>query len=513
MPYTLNFSDSSKVQTVTVPDMPPGINTVDTSLNLIGRGYPNYGQKYAENFLHLLENFANSTPPANPIEGQLWYDTSDPHNKVLRVMDGTATAVRWPSVSGIYQQTTDPKNSPTAGLKNGDIWVDTINNQLKIYSNNVWNLVGPSFSNGNGSVPEQIYDTSNQAHYVIKDYINNQVVSIVASESFTPRITIPGFPALVPGINLSNSDGIASTLNGTAYTTQNLLVSGQNYASSAFLRKTDTSITGQIISGRVRWQADSTNNQNGWPGRDGIVMITGSTPATTQYVQFLKLINDAVVVNTTPGGNIVLQATPSSGPTNTIITANATTVGINTVTSYATLDVNGTSIVRGIFTVTSTASNAIDVAGGVSIGGELDLDGNLNVSGTTTSTGLLTLGSNGSGTIIQPATTNNYDIGSSSLAFRNIYASIISNGTTSVSVTQLCNLTTSSFCPPGLLSPFAGVSAPTGWLLCDGSTYSTSTYSALYNVIKTTYGNKLPDMRNSTTATSSTSFISYIIKT
>jgi len=512
MPYTLNFSDPSKSQTITVPDMPPGINTVDTSLSLIGKGYPNYGQKTAENFLQLLENFANSIPPANPIEGQLWYDTSDPQNKVLRVMDGTATAVRWPSVSGIYQQSTDPKNSPTAGLKNGDVWVDTGNTQLNIYSNGNWNLVGPAFSNGNGSIPLEVYDTSDQLHYTIQDYVNGQIVSIIASESFTPRSVIPGFPTLVPGINLSNSSGVGSILNGTAYSSQNLLVSGQNYASSSFLRKTDSSITGQIITGRVRWQADSTNSQNGWPGRDGVVLTTSSD--SSNYVQVLKLINDALIVNTVPGGNILLQATPSSGPTTTIITANATSVGINTNTNYATLDVNGSSIIRGIFTVTSTASNAIDVAGGISVGGELDLDGNLNVSGTTTSTGLLTIGASvGSGTIIQPAAVGTYDIGSSTYPFRNIYASVISNGVNAVTVAQLNSLITNSISPSGMVTPYAGTSAPTGWLLCDGSAYSTSTYSALYNVIKTTYGSKLPDMRHSTTATSSTSFISYIIKT
>ena len=102
MPYTLNFSDPTKQTTITVPDMPPGINSVDTSLNLVGRAYPNYGQKFAENFLHLLENFASPLPPTNPIEGQLWFDTSDPAHKVLRIMDGTASAVRWPSANGIY---------------------------------------------------------------------------------------------------------------------------------------------------------------------------------------------------------------------------------------------------------------------------------------------------------------------------------------------------------------------------------------------------------------------------
>ena len=40
----------------------------------------------------------------------------------------------------------------------------------------------------------------------------------------------------------------------------------------------------------------------------------------------------------------------------------------------------------------------------------------------------------------------------------------------------------------GMLMPFAGSSAPTGYLLCDGSAVSRSTYAALFAVIGTTYG-------------------------
>ena len=124
MAYTLKFSDPSKITSVIVPDMPPGINTVDTSLSLVGTGYPNYGTKIAENFLHLLENFSSSIPPTNPVEGQLWYDTSNPNNKILRIMDGTAGAVSWPSANGIYQQPSDPSGT-SATLKPGDLWVNT----------------------------------------------------------------------------------------------------------------------------------------------------------------------------------------------------------------------------------------------------------------------------------------------------------------------------------------------------------------------------------------------------
>lgn len=42
--------------------------------------------------------------------------------------------------------------------------------------------------------------------------------------------------------------------------------------------------------------------------------------------------------------------------------------------------------------------------------------------------------------------------------------------------------------PTGAVIPYAGSSAPTDWLLCDGAAVSRSTYAALFAVIGTTYG-------------------------
>lgn len=68
------------------------------------------------------------------------------------------------------------------------------------------------------------------------------------------------------------------------------------------------------------------------------------------------------------------------------------------------------------------------------------------------------------------------------------------------------NIQTGLLPPTGSLMPYAGSSAPTGWLLCDGSAVSQTTYSALYAVISTTYntsgegaGNfRLPNLKGKT---------------
>mgnify|MGYP003136544525 CR=1 FL=1 len=56
--------------------------------------------------------------------------------------------------------------------------------------------------------------------------------------------------------------------------------------------------------------------------------------------------------------------------------------------------------------------------------------------------------------------------------------------------------------PAGAVTPFAGASAPTGFLLCDGSAISRTTYSGLFTAISTTYGTgdgsstfNIPDLR------------------
>ena len=50
------------------------------------------------------------------------------------------------------------------------------------------------------------------------------------------------------------------------------------------------------------------------------------------------------------------------------------------------------------------------------------------------------------------------------------------------------NLTGIEGIPTGTIVPWSASSVPTGFLECDGSTVSRSTYSALFAVVGTTYG-------------------------
>ena len=93
MAYAISYTDSVNKGNITVED-----NTInaETTISLPGRFTTAYGQAISENFLHLLENFANSTEPPRPVEGQLWYDTTTGVDQ-LKIYDGTF----WQAAAGL----------------------------------------------------------------------------------------------------------------------------------------------------------------------------------------------------------------------------------------------------------------------------------------------------------------------------------------------------------------------------------------------------------------------------
>lgn len=90
MAYTIIKSDGTVL--TTIPD--GTINTTSTSLGLVGKNYAGYGQTIDTNFVRTVENFASSSPPSNPLRGQLWYNTT---NSTMYVCpsDGETDANQW----------------------------------------------------------------------------------------------------------------------------------------------------------------------------------------------------------------------------------------------------------------------------------------------------------------------------------------------------------------------------------------------------------------------------------
>lgn len=70
--------------------IPDGVfNSTTTSLTLMGKRTKDYGNTLNENFIKLLENFANVSAPLNPLVGQIWFDSTPGQNK-LKFYNGSA---------------------------------------------------------------------------------------------------------------------------------------------------------------------------------------------------------------------------------------------------------------------------------------------------------------------------------------------------------------------------------------------------------------------------------------
>jgi hypothetical protein len=82
MPYSITKADGTPL--VTIPDN--SINTTSSSLSLIGRNALNFGLAIDQNFVDLLQNFASTVRPINPLVGQFYYNTT---NTNLQLFDGS----------------------------------------------------------------------------------------------------------------------------------------------------------------------------------------------------------------------------------------------------------------------------------------------------------------------------------------------------------------------------------------------------------------------------------------
>lgn len=132
MAYNLYLSRNSTTSFLIVDE--ETINNTQTSIGFIGRRKTGYGETQDQSLLWMLEHFANSSAPNNPIVGQLWYDTAQSELKVYQ-LNGT-----WRKVSAPQASSSAPINP-----SDGQLWWDTINKVLKAWdaAGSVWIVIGP----------------------------------------------------------------------------------------------------------------------------------------------------------------------------------------------------------------------------------------------------------------------------------------------------------------------------------------------------------------------------------
>jgi hypothetical protein len=351
MSYIITKTDGGLLST---PNMINGVlldGTTDTStgLTLIGQNYINYGQVQNDNFIKLLENFADSLPPNQTInatvllQGQLWYDTV---NQKLMVYDNQEFIP--------VSQRSVGASAPSITYV-GDQWWDTTNNQLKAWTGSAWLLIGPAYSsvNGKGGVfVETVTDTNNVTHTVLNNYINGNLVSVTSYDptfSTTESLYSSYFATIEPGIN------IASTMffNGTA-TNANTI---NGFTSSQFVRgAVDNTLNGNLYLN----QTLSLNNANISYSGGALVVNNFNNNSNIEFyvhgtngnVNALHIDGSTGLVSV--GGNAVTDSgvTTKSYVDTSVNNAVATLSAMNSTTAY-NLDAINTELTGCVAVLTS----------------------------------------------------------------------------------------------------------------------------------------------------------------
>ena len=235
MAYIINLTNGTIFATIA-----DGTINTSSSMVLVGKNYAGYGEFLDENFIHLLENSADTAPPGAPLTGQLWWDAN---LNVLKVYNGTLFKVICSAAASA--------SAPTSNVI-GDLWYDTTNAQLKVFTGSTFLLVGPQFTAGTGvtgAIVDTITDNTAVNHVVIKLFVQDSVVGIISKDAtFTPQVAISGFTTVRPGITLSTLIGSQIPLfQGTATSAQGLISGNVVLTPNNFMRSDqNTSTTGTL---------------------------------------------------------------------------------------------------------------------------------------------------------------------------------------------------------------------------------------------------------------------------
>jgi hypothetical protein len=287
MAYVINLTDG--VVFATIPD---GTINTTSSMTLVGKNYAGYGEFLDENFIHLLESGANSTAPANPLDGQLWFDTSA---SLLKVYNGTTFKT--------IGAATASSTAPTSNVA-GDLWYDTGPQLLKVYTGTQFITVGPSVVAGTGAQAVVISDGT-ATHDAIQFTVAGDVIAIMSGDttSYTPSPGISGFTTIRPGLQLSTSSA-AYLFQGTAQFADELT---GGFGPTDFIQANVNATTSGTLS---------------------VLNDLGFTVGADQDFKVSVSSNDVIIANQTNNGDILFRVNKAGVPT-TVMTIDGATGNIS----------------------------------------------------------------------------------------------------------------------------------------------------------------------------------------
>ena len=225
MSYSINRTDGSLL--VTLVDSAVDRNATD--LVLIGKNVTGYGEYINENFVKILENFASTSEPNNPLTGQIWFDISE--NR-LKVYDGNTFRIgAGPIVQG----------TPPLDPQQGDFWIDNLEGRLYFYDGINRYPASKAYNNTQGEsgfFVESIFDSNGNTKTITKLYSGSKLLGVFSNHpEFTPGQSLgsdftgtikPGFtPSTLDGFKFharsASTDAIADPL-GNLLTTDDLML-------------------------------------------------------------------------------------------------------------------------------------------------------------------------------------------------------------------------------------------------------------------------------------------------
>jgi microcystin-dependent protein len=552
MPYIVNFTDKENKSPLTVFD---NTSSTDTTLTFPGRNVTGYGQIIAENFLNLLENFASPNEPVNPIEGQLWYDSANGtmmlwDNTDWKAASGIQKGVSQPAVEDskvgeLWVDTTNqqlriftgtrwilvgPVESTVDGLRYGPV-VERVAD-----SDNIDRFILILYI---ADIPVIVFSKDSFTPKTIISGFN----TVRAGININAPATSPEIANFV--------GGFLPTLNGTARNAQALSIGGVEVEAGRFLR-TDVinttdfglnvrnnngitlgidsafSLSASATAARIYNSAagssiDIQTNRNGIPSTiikvvDNRVGINQANPSQALDVDGSAVFSGSLIVNnTTESTNFSNGSIRTTGgmaiTRNLIVGSGIDVTGIlqtNTVQPKTanTYDL-GTSLRR--WNTVRAKTVIADILEGV-------LDGNIS-GNANTATALSTITSfQLAGDVVSPAVQFDGQIGSATKIFNcTLSANIISSKSApspnrskkgdfvltyrpseaSLASSGLLKQTREAFMadlavPIGAILPYAGPTAPDGYLFCDGSEIERTKFGDLFDIVGVFYNGAAP---------------------
>ena len=291
MTYKINKTDGSLLYELADSQ----IDQTSTDITLIGKNVSGYGEFINENFVKILENFASSSQPNNPITGQLWFDTAE--NR-LKVYDGNGFKIG----AGPLVQGTKPLN-----LVQGDLWIDNLENQLYFYDGTDLQLAGPVYKDSqglSGFTVETIIDSNAIGRTIVKMWVAQALIGIWSKETvpFQPQTAIVGFSGFIyPGFNASTLTGLVFNAKATK---AEALVSTTNFGTEV-LKTVDSFMSTEENTSTV-----------------GTVTIANSIPLKLGAAQNTEIRADSSslqIINNNIGQDIIIKVKPSALPVDALV--------------------------------------------------------------------------------------------------------------------------------------------------------------------------------------------------